>query len=214
MVNINVIFAIMCIISFLCAAVTGNLETLSGSVVEGAEKAVELTFRLCGAMCLWNGVMRVASDSGMIGSLARFFRPVLRFVFPSAYTGAAQNAKANSVSALIAANFLGIGNAATPLAISAMKALDDGSSGSADDMTTLAVLGTASIDLIPTTLLSLRFASGSKRPFSIIVPVWIVSTLCALLAVIVAKLSSAGKKLARGDKISLSAATSKEPRSR
>lgn len=180
-------FSIICIISFAAALLTGNMAALGNAVLDGAAKAVNLSLSLLGMMCLWCGVMRVFKAAGLIAKLSRLIAPILKILFPTACrTGNGLD----EISANISANLLGIGNAATPFAIKAMQALarDNPEPGRAtDDMITLAVLNTASINLLPTTLLALRRASASSEPAIVLIPVWLSSFACALLAVTLAR---------------------------
>ncbi len=176
------IFGILCLISVLFGVLSGNLPALGNAVLDGASGAVEVVLSLCGMMCLWCGIMRVLSEAGLIRKLSRCLRPVLRFFFPEA---ARTGEGLDEISANISANLLGIGNAATPFALRAMEQLQkhnpDPSRASAEQIT-LAVLNTASLTVIPANLLALRRAAGSEKPYAIMLPVWIVSLICTLLA--------------------------------
>lgn len=176
------VFGIICIISLIFAALSGNLSSLSNAALDGAAGALRLCLSLCGIMCLWCGIMQVFSDAGVVGRLSRLLSPFLRFFFPTAYkTGRG----AEEITANIAANLLGVGNAATPLALRAMEKMqednEDPASASAD-MITLAVLNTASVSILPSTIIALRRAAGSAQPYSVVVPVWICSLAGASLA--------------------------------
>lgn len=191
-------FGVICIVSVLFAAVTGNLSHLSNAVIDGAARAVEVTMSLLGIMCLWCGVMRVLSDAGLIRKLSKLLSPVIRLAFPeSSRTGIA----IEEITASVSANILGVGNAATPLAIKAMEKMESVNPTpdvASDDMITLAVLGCSSIDIMPTTLIAIRRASESPEPYKIIVPIWICSVLCAFLSVFLSRTLSLFKP--RGDK--------------
>ncbi len=180
-------FAVMVCFSFVFALFTGNVPALSGAILDGAAKAVTLSISLLGIMCLWGGIMSLLSYSGMIRKLSRVLRPVLRHVFPNAFsTGEGEE----EIVACVSANALGLGNAATPLALSAMKKMQEysGSDTATDDMVTLAVLGTSSFNLFPSTLVALRRAAGSADPYCIVVPIWIVSALGCLTAIILSRI--------------------------
>ena len=178
------IFGIFCTLSLLFGALCGRLPEVAAAIPDGAAKAIEVTLTLLGMMCLWSGVMQVLSDAGIIKKTARIFAPFLRYVFPKAYqTGEGYE----EICATLSANFLGIGNAATPFALSAMKKLQkhNPSPESADnEQITLAVLSTASMTLVPTNLLALRRAACSQNPFSIMIPVWITSLFCVTFALL------------------------------
>ena len=178
------IFGIFCTLSLLFGALCGRLPEVAAAIPDGAAKAIEVTLTLLGMMCLWSGVMQVLSDAGIIKKTARIFAPFLRYVFPKAYqTGEGYE----EICATLSANFLGIGNAATPFALSAMKKLQkhNPSPESADnEQVTLAVLSTASLTLVPANMLALRRAAGSQNPFSIMIPVWITSLFCVTFALL------------------------------
>lgn len=179
-------FAVIVAVSFIFALFTGNIPALSGAILDGAAKAVTLSYSLLGIMCLWGGIMSLLSASGIISQLSRLLRPLLVHVFPHAFrTGVAED----EIVASISANLFGLGNAATPLAISAMKRMqsENGTDTATDDMVMLSVLGTASFNLFPSTLIALRRAAGSADPYSVIVPIWITSALGCVVSVILCR---------------------------
>ena len=185
---IGKIFGILCFVSFCFGVCTNNIEQMGNAVLESASSAVDLTISLIGIMCLWNGIMGVAKECGFIDKMARLMSPVLRFLFPDAYK---KKNGIGEIAASISANIFGIGNAATPLAINAMEKLQDNNPNkmeATDDMIMFTVLGTASFDFFPTTLIALRKAANSSNPFEIIVPVWICSFLTAVFAVLLVKI--------------------------
>lgn len=183
---IGKVFGGMCIISISYGAYSGRLTEIGGSVFEGAEAAITLTFSLLGIMCLWCGIMQVLRDAGAIKVLSKLLSPLTRLFFPDAYESGEGS---EEISACIGANLLGIGNAATPLALSAIKKLHNNSikrggdpSEASPDMITLSVLNTASANLLPTTIIGLRRIAGASNPFSVVLPIWICSLSCAFLA--------------------------------
>ena len=139
-------------------------------------------------MCLWCGVMRVFSAVGLIDRLRRLLSPLLRCVFPTAF---ARGEGDREITANIAANLLGIGNAATPLAVSAMREMQKSNpdkSRATDDMITLAVLNCSSFCIFPGTLVALRHSSGSASAASVLLPVWIASLASSVLAVLLCRI--------------------------
>lgn len=178
------IFGIMAIAACLFGIFTGNTEALGAAVLDGASRAVEVTLSLCGMMCLWCGMMRVLQEAGAIRRLSRLLSPFLRAFFPRAYrTGEG----VEEISANISANLLGIGNAATPFALSAMEKMQRSNphpERATSEQITLAVLNTASVSLLPANLLALRRAAGSERPYAILIPVWIASAASAAMALL------------------------------
>ena len=176
------IFGIISILSVVSGILLGNGEKLGNAVLDGASGAVTLTISLCGIMSLWCGIMKVMERAGVVEKISKILSPLLRIFFPDAYR---RGEGIHEISANVSANLLGIGNAATPLALKAMEKLQknnpDKDSASAD-MITLAVLNTASITLIPSTVIALRRAAGSSRPYCIIFPIWICSVCSSALA--------------------------------
>ena len=176
---------ILMAISFLFALWTGNLEALAEATVNGCGKAVTVTLSLLGMMCLWGGLMRVAEVTGILRRLAILLHPLLSRIFPDA---ARRGRGIPEISAAIIANILGIGNAATPLALRAVERLSEGTRDSAsDDMVTFTVLGTAFPSLIPTTVLSLLTAAGSHHAFAILPAVWLTSLCLSAFAILTAR---------------------------
>lgn len=184
----NYIWAGMILLSFVCALITGNMDALAQSVIEGAEKAITLIFSMAGMMCLWSGIMNIAEQGGLTRILARLFTPVLSRLMPDY---AKDREVMQAVSANIAANLLGLGNAATPLGIEAMKRMQKNNllkDAANNSMVVFVVLNTASVQLIPTTIAALRRAAGSQTPFDIILPMAVVSFLALLGGIIPAVL--------------------------
>lgn len=163
-------------ISVICAAVTGNIRGLSGAVMQGAQRGVTLSISLAGSLCLWAGIGKVMEKLGLTAGLARLLRPGMVRLFPAA---AEDSALAASLSANICANFLGLGNAATPPGMEAARRLAARSPQIAsDELCRLVVLNTASIQLIPANVAALRSSLGCSTPFDILPAVWITS-LCS-----------------------------------
>ncbi len=175
---LSYVFVFMIVISIICSFFTGSGEVLSQSMIDGASDAVELLIMMSGMMCLWGGVMEVARVSGLTDKLAKICSPLLSRLFPDVE----KNSDAFSYICMnFSANLLGLSNAATPLGISAMKALnrDTDPHTLSNSQVIFIVMNTASLQLLPTTLSALRSIYGSKTPFDITVPVWITS-VCAL----------------------------------
>ena len=178
----------MVVLSLLFGIATGTLDAVAAAAVEGAGSAVELSLSMAGVLCLWSGVMEIMNVCGLSGGLARAFRPLLRRLLPEACRDEETMA---AVSANVSANLLGLGNAATPLGIRAARRMARGCGGVAsDELCTLVVLNTASIQLIPATVGSLRAAMGSAAPFDILPAVWLSSVLSVTAGLAAARLFS------------------------
>lgn len=186
----NFIWGGLMLVSILCALATGRMGELSGAVLSGAADAVQLVISLLGMMCLWTGLMKIAEKGGLTAILAKLFSPVMTRLFPG-YEKDSPAIKAICMN--ITANLLGLGNAATPMGIAAMKEMAKarklGTPSTADNgMVMFVVINTASLQLIPTMMSALRASHGAASPFDVMPAVWITS-ICGLSAgVLMAKL--------------------------
>lgn len=181
--------ALLCV-SLVFSWFTDNSAALAGAVLQGAQAGVTLAISMAGAICLWTGVGNLMAHIGVTDSLSRILKPVLNRLFPS--TGR-DSALARDLSANICANILGLGNAATPMGISAAKRMARGSVAS-DELCRLIVLNTASIQLIPANVAAVRTSLGCAAPFDILPAVWITSLCSAGLGISAAWLLGKGWK--------------------
>lgn len=171
--TMTIIWTGMVALSVLCGAATGRGEEVARAAVEGAGSAVELAVSILGMMCLWMGVMEVMRRSGLAQGLSRLLRPALRLLFPQV---ARDRGIMDSVAANMSANLLGLGSAATPLGLDAARRMSRLSPGVASDsLCMLVVCNTASLQLLPTTVASVRAAAGCAAPFDILPAVWLAS---------------------------------------
>ena len=197
------IFGVIAILSVGIAVLTGKIEQVGLAVADGAGNAVQLVISLAGMMCLWSGIIRVMKHIGLTELLAKLISPVLKIMLPYTYNLKKQgdkdaSAALQSVSANMSANILGIGNAATPLGVDAVKKLNDVKNKSKNagpdkanaDMIMFVVFNCASFQVIPTTLIALRSAAGSQNVFEIIPAVWLCSLATAVFAVTAVKILS------------------------
>lgn len=184
----SVIWVIMVGVSVLCSLITGRGEAVAVAALEGAAAGVELCFSMAGVLCLWMGVMEVMRRSGLAEGLSRILQPLLKRLYPEF----AQNKQVmDTVSANVSANLLGLGNAATPLGLEAARLMAEKSPGMASDsLCMLVVCNTASIQLIPTTVASIRAAAGCATPFDILPAVWLASVIALVVGISAAKLFS------------------------
>ena len=185
---LNKVWAAMIAVSVFCALATGRMQQLSEAVLAGAGNAVQLIFGMMGMMCAWTGLMKIADAGGLTAILSRLLAPVLRRLFP-AYPPESPAAKAICMN--ITANLLGLGNAATPMGLAAMKemaAQNRGSHVADNSMVMFVVLNTASLQLIPTFMGTLRSQYGSVPPFDILPAVWVTSAVSLAVGLLAAKL--------------------------
>ncbi len=180
----------MVTLSLVFGLLSGNLDAVANAALEGARSAIELSLAMAGVLCLWSGVMEIMNACGLSAGLARLFRPLLRRLLPNACKDPETLA---AVSANVSANLLGLGNAATPLGIRAARKMARGCGGVAsDELCLLVVLNTASIQLIPATIASVRAAAGCETPFDILPAVWLASVLSVAAGLTAARLLSHG----------------------
>lgn len=179
------IFTVIVAISLVASTLSGRVSELAAAMTQGAQSGVTLAISMAGSICLWTGVGKLMEKAGITNILSRLLKPVLGKVFPSTK---ADPALAGSLSANICANFLGLGNAATPLGIQAAKrlALHSKKDIAGDELCRLIVLNTASIQLIPATVAAVRASLGCSTPFDILPAVWITSVCSAGLGLIAA----------------------------
>ena len=170
------IFAGSLVLSVFSALLTGNGSVLGAAVFQGAQSGITIAISIAGALCLWSGVGYLMEKTGISQGLARLLSPLLFRIFPSAKN---DPSLAGSLSANVCANFLGLGNAATPMGIAAAERFAKNTKGVAsNELCRLIVLNTASIQLIPSTVAALRTSLGCATPFDILPAVWITS-LCS-----------------------------------
>lgn len=184
------IFSSMILSGVLIAALTGRMEAVSSAALSETQSAVELVISLTGNFCLWGGIMRVAEKSGLTEKLSELVSPVTRRLF----SGLRPDGEAmGAVTMNLAANFLGLGNAATPLGIAAMKAMEKeehpGKSAT-DNMVLFVAMNTASLQILPTTTALLRAQAGAFAPLDILPAVWIASGVSVLSGIFMAKMLS------------------------
>ena len=176
------IYTLFLLLSLGASLLTGHGSELAAAVPAGAKAGIDLALTMAGSLCLWTGAGKLMEKTGFTAMLSKLLRPLLYHVFPDARTN---SALAASLSANICANFLGLGNAATPMGIlSAKRLCDPDRPGIAtDQMCRLIVLNTASIQLIPATVAAVRGSLGCMTPFDILPAVWITSLCSAGLGV-------------------------------
>ena len=179
------IWTLMVLLSIICGAATGQMSAVATAAMEGAAAAVELCISMGGAICLWMGLMELMERCGLAAKLATLLRPVLRLLFPRA---AQEEDTLSALSANMSANLLGLGNAATPMGIRAARHMAAGSHTAGNELCRLVVLNTASIQLLPTTVASVRVACGSAAPFDILGAVWVTSALSVTAGLLAARL--------------------------
>jgi len=176
--------------SFVCSIFLGKTGEVSAAAVKGAAEAVTLVISIAGGLVFWSGIMRLAKKAGICDGVLKIILPIIRLIFP--------NLKKDSeavkyIGMNITANLLGLGNAATPFGIEAMRTLNKQNpykNRPSDDMIAFAVINSSSLQLIPTTLSVIRSSHGSANPMDIVPAVLITSVLSLSMGLIVARFIS------------------------
>jgi spore maturation protein A len=183
----NKVFGGMIIIAIIFGLVSGRSAQVGEAAFTGANSAIELILNIIGVMSLWCGIMKILEKSGLSGKLSRFMAPITGFLFPDI----PKNSTAmEAITMNLTANFLGLSNAATPLGIHAMEELERQNSKkgvASRSMSMLVVLNTASLQIVPSTVLALRMADHSTDPFEIMLPTLCASFVAILCGVMAAK---------------------------
>ena len=180
------VWTLMVTASVVFGLINGTVGAVGNAALEGAAAAVELCLHMAGVLCLWSGVMSIMKASGLMDGLSRLFRPLLGRLLPRACRDPETLA---ALSGNVSANLLGLGNAATPLGIRAARRMAEGCGGTAsNELCTLVVLNTASVQLLPATVAGVRAALGAESAFDILPAVWMASALSVAAGLLAAKL--------------------------
>jgi spore maturation protein A len=185
---LNYIWFGLMAIAVVVAAFNGTAEAVTKGAVDSAKTAVEIAIGLVGIMTLWLGIMRVAEASGLVSILGRVMRPVLRWLFPDV---PADHPAAGSIVLSLAANMLGLNNAATPLGIKAMEELqelNDQKDVATNAQVTFMALNTSGVQLVPATMIGILSAAGSTNPTAIISTSIVATGIGTIAAVVAARL--------------------------
>jgi spore maturation protein A len=185
---LNYIWFALMAIALIIAAFNGTAEGVTKGAIDSAKTAVEISLGLIGVMTLWLGMMRIAEAAGLVTLLGRMLRPILRVVFPEVPPDHPAN---GAIVMSIAANMLGLNNAATPLGIKAMEELqelNEEKETATNPMVTFMALNTGSVQLIPATMIGVLVAAGSQNPTAIIAPTLVAGTAGTIAAIVAAKI--------------------------
>ncbi|MBL7074804.1 nucleoside recognition protein [candidate division KSB1 bacterium] len=196
---LNYIWLALMVIAIIVGAINGRIEEVTKAAVENASTAVDISLGLIGIMALWLGVMKIAEKGGIIQILSRAIRPIARFLFPRIPK---DHPAIGAMLMNIIANWLGLGNAATPLGLKAMEelqTLNKSKDTATNAMVVFLALNTASITIIPMTVIAVRAKLGSANPFEIISTAVFASTCATIAAVTAAKLMQKPRVIRRSD---------------
>jgi spore maturation protein A len=181
----NILWLIMLSVSIIFAIVTGNLDAFTKSIFDGAKSAVEISLYLLGIVSVWMGITRVLEDSGLIYRISHFFKPVIARLFKNI---PGDHPSITAITLNVLANLFGLGNAATPLGIKAMQELDsinENKETITPEMMTFIVINTASIQLIPFSIIGILASFGHSNPAAVVFPVLISTCISAITALLV-----------------------------
>ena len=186
----NKIWIFMIVCSFVMATLNGNMDAVTKAMFDSTNNAVQIVIGMIGLISMWSGFMKVAEKSGLVQIFSKALKPIIKILFPNIY-------KNKEISGYIginmSANILGLGNVATPIGIKTIEKLDSINRDKkriSDDMLMFIVLNTASIQLIPTTVIALRSNYGSENPTSIILPTLLSSVVSVIVAICIVKIVS------------------------
>lgn len=185
---LNYIWSGLLLVGFVVAIMNGRVDVVTNAAINAAKSGVNLGIELLGVMCLWTGLMAIAEKGGLVKAFAKILRPLMKVLFPKVPI------KHNAIGSMImnmAANFFGLGNAATPLGLKAMndlQSLNKNKESATDAMCMFLVINTATIQLVPATVIAIRSAAGSLSPTEIMLPIWIASITAFIVGVITSKI--------------------------
>jgi len=190
----NKIWAGMIIIAVVLSIWNGNLQELITTLMGSTQSALETALDMLGMMCMWSGFMKIAEASGIVKSLSNKVTPLVHFLFPELPKN---NEATGHIAMNMTANILGLGNVATPMGLKAMESLEKYNSQKerlSNSMMMFIILNTASIQLIPTSVIALRATYNSQNPADIVLPIILASFGSVIAGVILVKLSCRRKK--------------------
>lgn len=184
----NYIWYFLIVISIVFGAINGTLNDVVNAILSGIQLSVKIILTLLGIMTFWLGIMKIAEKSGIVEFLSKLLQPIAKLIFSEI---PADSKIIGDVAMNFSANALGLANAATPIGIKAIKGMQElnkDKESASDSMCTLLAMNTAGFQLIPATVIAILAASGSKNPTEIIVPVFIVTSVSFVCAIVISKI--------------------------
>lgn len=185
---INYIWFFLIFFGVLVGILTGNGETISKAIINSSGNTVTFVIELTGIMCFWCGVMKVAENSGLTEKISKLLKPILKLIFKEA---AKDEKTLGAIVMNLTANMMGLSNAATPFGIKAMEEMDKLNKDkdiASNDMALFLVLNATCIQLIPSTIISIRAACNSANPGIIILPTLVSTGTAAIVGVLCCKI--------------------------
>lgn len=186
----NYIFYFLIVISLIAGAINGRLAEVVNSILVGAELSVKIAFSLIGIMAFWLGIMRIAEKSGLVQLIAKFIRPITKWLFNEIPEG---SPALGNIALSVSANALGLANAATPIGLKVMEELqeeNEDKTSASNAMCMFLAMCTAGFQIVPATVIAILVGSGAKNPTEIIAPTMIVTAIAFGSAICIAKVFS------------------------
>lgn len=184
---LNLVWPIFIIMSIIYACLFGTLPKVNDSIFDTIESTMSLLFTLAGTMCFWSGIMNVLEKTDFFLKMRKKISKVIKIIFRDIENDSKES---EFISLNILSNLLGLGNAATPMGIKAMDAMDEKNKNKnymTKDMMMFILINTASIQIIPTTVIAIRASLGSKNPSGMIFHIWIVSIVVFISVILLGK---------------------------
>lgn len=184
----NTIWSYMVLVALIFYVVTGNVAQVVDVIFSSTENTVELFLQLTGMICMWSGFIKIAEKSGMIEKISKFINPLIRLIFPELKN---DSEISGHIAMNMTANMIGLGNVATPIGLKVMTKLQEKNENKnklSKTMLTFVILNTASIQLIPTSVIAVRSAANSQNPTDIVLPTIIASVTSVVVGITIVKL--------------------------
>lgn len=181
---LNKIWCFFILISIIFGIASGNIEEVNNSVFSSIENTMTLMLKMIGGMCFWSGIMNIAMETSLQEKLKKLIMPINAIIFPKLNK---KGSAYENISMNMATNMLGLGNAATPLGLKAIEELEKENCSPdklSDEEIMFIAINTASLQVIPTSIITIRSSLGSEAPGSIILGVWF-STIVSFISIII-----------------------------
>ncbi len=165
---LNKIWCFFILIAIIFGILSGNYSNVNDAIFSSIEDTVQLIITMFGSLCFWNGIMNIVKNTNLIKRIKKILKPIIKLIFPKINE---ENIAYENISMNMASNLLGLGNAATPCGLKAMEELNKENINKnklSNDMMLFMLINTASLQIIPTTIISIRMGLGSKNPSGII----------------------------------------------
>ena len=185
---LNILWPIFIIISFIFSVGTGKINQLNTAIFDSAKDAVQMTITFLGTICMWNGVMKILQETSIMSKMTKLVSPIMKFLFP---TIKKEDKEYKEITINMIANILGLGNAATPLGLKAMKSMQEKNKNKeilTNNMAMFIVLNTASLQIIPTTVIAIRTSLNSVNPTNIIVQIGGATIAADIAGILITKI--------------------------